>query len=46
MSATMTTAAGILKEVYEGGVNDQLQSSAVTHKRVEQTSEDIFEGAG
>jgi hypothetical protein len=46
MTATMTTAAGILKEVYEGGVNDQLQHEAVTHKRIEATSEDIFENAG
>ena len=39
MSATLTTVNGILKEVYEGGINDQLSEERVTIKRIEQTAE-------
>lgn len=46
MSATLTTVNGILKEVYEGQINDQLQSEKVTSKRIETTSEGVFENAG
>lgn len=46
MGATMTTAAGLLKEVYEGDVNDQLNNAMVSAKRIEKTSEDVFENAG
>ena len=46
MSATMTTVAGILKEVYEGDVRDQVAGSEVTIKRVTKSSEGIFDTAG
>ncbi len=46
MSATMTTVAGILKEVYEGQVNDQLNSEAVALKRITRSSEGVFETPG
>lgn len=39
MSATLTTVNGILKEVYEGGINNQLSDERVTLKRIERTSE-------
>jgi len=39
MSATLTTVNGILKEVYEGDINNQLNEERVTIKRIEQTSE-------
>lgn len=41
MSTTMTTVAQILKEVYEGKVNDQLQSEVTTLKRIESTTEGV-----
>ena len=41
MSTTMTTVAQILKEVYEGKVNDQLQSEVTTLKRIESTSQGV-----
>jgi hypothetical protein len=41
MSTTMTTVQEILKEVYEGKINDQLQSEVITIKRVESTSEGV-----
>lgn len=46
MSATLTTANGILKEVYEGQINDQLQEEKVLMKRIESSSEGVFENAG
>jgi hypothetical protein len=46
MPATMTTVNGILKEVYEGDVNEQLNNDAVASKRIEKTSEGVFENAG
>lgn len=39
MSATLTTVNGILKEIYEGSINDQLNEERVTIKRIEQTAE-------
>ena len=39
MSATLTTVNGILKEIYEGNVNDQLNNERITIKRIERTSE-------
>lgn len=46
MTATLTTVNGILKEVYEGTVNEQLRNDAVLLKRIERTSEDVFETPG
>lgn len=46
MPATMTTVNGILKEVYEGQLNDQLQSDKVALKRIESSSAGVFEDAG
>ncbi|UOF81922.1 major capsid protein [Caudoviricetes sp.] len=46
MSATMTTANGILKEVYEGQINDQLNEEKVLLKRVEESTDGVFETAG
>jgi hypothetical protein len=42
----MTTASGILKEVYEGTINDQLNEEKVLLKRIEESSEGVFETAG
>jgi len=39
MSATMTTMNGVLKEIYEGNINDQLNEERITIKRIERTSE-------
>lgn len=39
MGATMTTLNAILKEIYEGNINDQLNNERVTIKRIEQTAE-------
>ena len=39
MSATLTTINGILKEIYEGNINNQLNEERLTIKRIEQTSE-------
>jgi hypothetical protein len=46
VTTLLTTAAGLLKEVYEGDVNEQLNNKAVTSKRIEKTSSDIFETPG
>lgn len=46
MSATLTTVNGILKEVYEGDINNQLQEERVTLKRIERTSEGVVETVG
>lgn len=46
MTATLTTVNGILKEVYEGQINDQLQSEKVLLKRIESSSEGVFENPG
>lgn len=39
MSATLTTINGILKEIYEGSINNQLSEERTTIKRIEQTAE-------
>lgn len=39
MSATLTTVNAILKEIYEGNVNDQLNNERITIKRIERTAE-------
>lgn len=39
MSATLTTVNAILKEIYEGNVNDQLNNERITMKRIERTAE-------
>lgn len=39
MPASLTTAAAVLKEIYEPGLTDQLQSEVVGFKRIEKTSE-------
>jgi hypothetical protein len=41
MTTTLTTAANILKEVYEPRVRDQLQSEIITISRIEKTSEGV-----
>jgi hypothetical protein len=41
ITTTLTTAANILKEVYEPKVRDQLQSEVVTISRIEKTSEGV-----
>lgn len=46
MSATLTTVADILKEVYEGRINDQLNEERVTMKRIERTADDVTENIG
>lgn len=46
MPANMTSVAGILKEVYEGDVNEQLNNDAVASKRIEKSSDGVFETAG
>lgn len=46
MSSTLTTAAGLLKEVYEEEVRDQTVKEAVTIKRITRTAENIMETAG
>lgn len=46
MTATLTTVAGILKEVYEGTVVDQLQENAIAMKRIASSSDGVFEDAG
>lgn len=45
-TTTMTTVDNILKEVYEPGVNDQLQSDILTLKRVERSSEGVTHTVG
>jgi len=41
MTTTLTTAANILKEVYEPKVRDQLQSEVIAISRLEKTSEGV-----
>lgn len=45
-TTTMATVDAILKEVYEPGVNDQLQSDVLTLKRIERSSEGITHTVG
>ncbi len=46
MSATLTTVNGILKEVYEGDVREQLNNETTILKRITRSSEGIFETPG
>lgn len=46
MTTTMATVNGMLKEVYEGNINEQLRNDEVFFKRIERTSDDIFETPG
>jgi len=41
ITTTLTTAANILKEVYEPKVRDQLQSEVITISRIERTNEGV-----
>lgn len=43
---TMTTVDGILKEVYESQLQDQLQSETITIRRIEKTSEGVTSEVG
>lgn len=45
-TVTMTTVDNILKEVYEGDLQDQLQSDTVTLKRIERSSEGVTHEVG
>ncbi len=45
-TVTMTTVDNILKEVYEGQLQDQLQSDTVTLKRIEKSSEGVTHEVG
>lgn len=46
MTATLTTVQALLKEMYEGTVNMQLNDEAVTIKRIEQTAEGVTDNIG
>lgn len=46
MTATMTTVNGILKEVYEPDIHDQLGNDRITLKRIERTSEGVMDTIG
>ncbi len=46
MAATRSSVDGILKEIYEGQVNDALQEEEVTSKRIEKTSEGVIDTVG
>jgi hypothetical protein len=39
MGATLTSVNAILKEIYEGNINNQLNEERVTIKRIERTAE-------
>lgn len=43
-SATLSTASGILKENFEGGVVNQINNPGAIFKEVEKTSRDVVEG--
>lgn len=45
-TTTMNTVDNILKEVYEGDVNDQLQSDIIALKRIERSSEGVTHKVG
>ncbi len=45
-TVTMTAINNILKEVYEDGINDQLQSRIKTLKRIPNTTEGVSEDVG
>jgi hypothetical protein len=46
VSATLTTVNEILKEVYEGQINDQLNQERVLIKRLERTSDNVTDNIG
>lgn len=46
MPATMTTVSGILKEVYEPRLREQLDNGAVAYKRIEKTAEGVSSNVG
>lgn len=47
MTATLTTVNGILKEVYEGNINNMLSDERVTMKRLERTAKGVgHDGVG
>jgi hypothetical protein len=46
MGATLTTVDAILKEVYEPGVNEQLNNDVVTLRRIERSSEGVTNEVG
>lgn len=46
MSATMTTVDSILKEVYEGQINNQLNEERVLLKRIERTADQVTDNIG
>lgn len=46
MGATLTTVSAILKEIYEGPMNEQLNNDVVALKRVEKTSEGVTSDVG
>lgn len=46
MTATLTTVNALLKEMYEGETNDQLNDEAITIKRIERTSEGVEDNIG
>lgn len=46
MSATLAAADAILKEVYEPGINDQLNNDVVALRRIERTSEGVTNQVG
>lgn len=45
-TATLTTVTNILKEIYQGRIEDQLQSEIVTSKRIERTSDGVVQTVG
>jgi len=46
MTAALSTADAILKEIYEPGINDQLNNDVVALRRIERTSEGITSQVG
>lgn len=46
MPATMTTVSAILKEIYEGQVQEQLNNDVVALRRIERSSEGITQEVG
>lgn len=46
MPATLTTVSGILKEVYEPRLREQLDNAAIGLKRIERSSEGVTENVG
>lgn len=46
MGASLVSVTGILKEVYEGDLVDQLQEEEVAMKRIETSADGVFQDAG